>query len=433
MAERPTLLAVTGHPVLHSLSPQIHRAALAAVGLTDTFYLRLAAGSAAEALRLAREIGIRGLNVTAPFKEPIAGLVDRLDPVAERCGAVNTVLFDGRRATGYNTDPAGVKALLLAAGADPAAGPAVILGAGGAARAAACALLDAGAPRVTLLNRTSPRGDAAARSLGCEFHPLDRAADVLSEARLVVACLPPSIAAIDAGWLGPKQLVLDAAYTESATGAAARRAGCGYLSGREWLLGQAVASFALFTGRAAPVAVMRRALRRERRSGRALFLSGMMGAGKSSVGRRLASRLSRQFLDLDAEVEQRAGASVAALFADRGESAFRELEAAALRTTSGGDALIALGGGALEDRSSRELVARAGPVCWLWADPATCAARAAGGDRPLLYGADRVDRIAALLDRRLPNYAAAADLVVGTGELTAEQVAERIADEIDRA
>jgi len=432
MANPCQLLAVTGSPILHSLSPPIHTAALEALGDRDTCYTRLAASSAAEALRVARAVGIRGLNATAPFKEELAGLVDRLDPVAARLRAVNTVLLDGDRSRGFNTDPAGVLAGLAAAGADPAAGPAVVLGAGGAGRAAVHALGEAGFSEITVLNRTPDRAAVLADHLGCAHASLDRATAIVRDATVVISCLPGSVAALRAGWLRAEQVVLDAAYSASGAARAARKAGCKYLDGRRWLVGQARASFRLFTGVAVPTGAMGEAAVATRSPSRTVYLAGMMGVGKSAVGRLLAARLRCPFLDLDEEIERRAGRRIPAIFATGGEAEFRRLEAATLRSVAPAAGVIALGGGALEDPASRELVTRAGTVCWLWAAPSTCAARASGDDRPLLAAADPVVRITELLEQRRPDYAAAADLLVGTEGLTAAQVAERIFDEIDR-
>src|SRR5512139_3297926 len=90
---KPDLFAVTGKPVAHSLSPDIFRLLFGALGI-NAFYMRLAAHSAREALDTARQIGLRGLNVTSPFKEEMISLVDGLDEPASRIGAVNCLAVD---------------------------------------------------------------------------------------------------------------------------------------------------------------------------------------------------------------------------------------------------------------------------------------------------------------------------------------------------
>jgi shikimate kinase len=129
------------------------------------------------------------------------------------------------------------------------------------------------------------------------------------------------------------------------------------------------------------------------------YLTGFMGTGKSAVGRALARRLRRPFVDLDAEIERGAGAAVAEIFARRGERAFRRLERAALAEAARRrGAVVALGGGALLDASSRALVARTGTLVRLTCARRELARRLRGSRaaRPLLAGGRLEARIGAL-------------------------------------
>lgn len=159
-----------------------------------------------------------------------------------------------------------------------------------------------------------------------------------------------------------------------------------------------------------------------------LLLTGFMGAGKSTVGRLVAKRADLPFVDLDDAIAREAGESVAALFASRGEAAFRALEAATLRglLDGGGPRVIALGGGALLDPAlRREALARACVVA-LSASPRTLAARTPGKARPLLDGApDREARIRELLAARAPVYAEA-HARIATDGIAPVEVAARV-------
>ncbi len=164
------LAGIIGWPVSHSRSPLLHGHWLRAHGIDGAYVpLPVRPGALPTALRGLAALGFRGCNVTVPHKEEALLLVDRLDPVARRIGAVNlvTVAADGTL-EGRNTDAAGFLAALSQA--DPLwradAGPAVVLGAGGAARAVVAALLDAGTPALRLLNRTRERAEALARTIG---------------------------------------------------------------------------------------------------------------------------------------------------------------------------------------------------------------------------------------------------------------------------
>jgi shikimate kinase len=238
---------------------------------------------------------------------------------------------------------------------------------------------------------------------------------------------------VEAAWLRPGLWVLEADYAAGQLTAAARAAGAEVVDGLGWLLHQALVGFERMCGQAPPVEAMRAALAAPRRpTGRPnLALVGFMASGKTAVGRALAQRLGRRFVDLDDVVEQRAGCAVEDLFAAQGEAAFRALERQVLAEVSAGSGqVIACGGGAVIDPENRRRLMDGCAVCWLWAPLALCLERAAGSARPLLAGADRRKRALELLTERHPLYAAVADLVVGVEGRAAEGLADGIADEV---
>lgn len=169
------------------------------------------------------------------------------------------------------------------------------------------------------------------------------------------------------------------------------------------------------------------------------MLVGLMGAGKSTVGRACASRLGRPFVDIDEVVETTAGRSVAEIFATDGEAAFRALERDALATVcaSPQPLVVACGGGAMGDPENRRRVRDGGCVVWLTAEPATLAARVGHGSgraqRPLLAGptsaTTTLERLATL---RAPAYEAAAHARVDTEGHTVDEVVDRVLEEYAR-
>ena len=155
-------LQVIGDPVLHSKSPTIQGAMLAALGLDDITYTAhvVRRGELPEYLTWAEEHGVTGFNATMPHKEDLIPLLDGVDPLAQSIGAVNTVCLREGRWIGFNTDGGGaVAALRGSLGIDPGSMTVTLLGAGGAAKAVALALAQAGAERVWVCNRTLERAE----------------------------------------------------------------------------------------------------------------------------------------------------------------------------------------------------------------------------------------------------------------------------------
>jgi shikimate dehydrogenase len=263
---------VIGEPVEHSLSPVLHNAAFAAMGL-DWVYVAfpVAAGQVPEALAGMRALSVAALSVTMPHKAAVAAAMDRLSPTAARLGAVNTVVRRGRELFGDSTDGAGLVAALRAdAGWDPARRRCVVLGAGGAARAVIVALAEAGAASVSVVARRPDAAAAAAALAGAAGEV--GSVDAVDGADLVVNATPVGMTGAPAGGpatlvvpfgldparLGPGQLVVDLIYSPQSTPLldAARRAGAGATNGLGTLIHQAGAQLRLWTGGNPPLAVM---------------------------------------------------------------------------------------------------------------------------------------------------------------------------------
>ncbi len=432
--KRPEMYAVTGRPIMHSLSPSLWEAAFDAVGL-DAIYSRLAVDDAEEALRLAREIGFRGINVTSPLKEVVVPLLDYCDEAAQRIGAVNAITFRDEGTSGFNTDPVGVEAMWRARLTSLRGKHVAILGAGGAACAAAFALVRGGAQDVVLINRTAERACRAAAALGTRAATWSEAPEEFEDADIIFSCLPTVVAPVESDWLRPGKLILDANYKSPALAEVAHAGECEYGGGRKWLLGQAEAGFRVLTGREPPRARMAQAMAEAAipEPPARVVLAGMMGTGKSTAGRQLARELDIPFLDTDEMVERKAGMSVAEIFGSLGEARFRQMEATAVaQALAEPRAVVALGGGALLRADSRQRVRERSTTVWLWATPEVCAARAHVDrtTRPLLAGQDPTRALRELLDDRLHTYARSADLILDTGHRSDEQVAAKIADEI---
>ena len=262
---------VAGNPVRHSLSPILHNAWISSAAI-DAVYIAFSPkldGFAAFAEGLRGGV-IRGLNVTAPFKEDALRTADVVSDSAAEAGAANLLIFDPvGRILADNTDGLG----LLAACAeqapmfDPRSGPVVILGAGGAARGAATALLNAGAPEIIVVNRSVERGGSLVDVLGARSRlcTWDDVAPALAQASLVINATTlglHGVGSIAIPWdrLVPDAVVLDMIYRPLRTEflEQAKAAGHATVDGLAMLIGQAAPSFEAFFGMSPPDIDVRR-------------------------------------------------------------------------------------------------------------------------------------------------------------------------------
>jgi shikimate dehydrogenase len=259
--DRFLLAGVMGYPVMHSRSPKLHNYWLAKYGLTGTYVpLAIKAEHLRAALRALPALGFSGCNLTIPHKEAALAIVDRIDPLARRIGAVNCVVAaaDGSLA-GQNHDAFGyiesVREAQPAWRAD--AGPIVVIGAGGGARAVLVSLIDQGAREIRLVNRTPTRAKALAGELGGPITALgweQREVALKGAAMLVNATNqgmvgePPLDLALDA--LPVSALVSDIIYIprETALLATARKRGNPTVNGLGMLLHQARPAFQAWFG-----------------------------------------------------------------------------------------------------------------------------------------------------------------------------------------
>jgi shikimate dehydrogenase len=251
---------VLGRPIAHSLSPRLHRAAYAALGL-DWTYDAVDCGEADLAGLLdGLDASWAGLSLTMPLKQAVLPLLDEVSDLARDVAAANTVVLRGGRRVGHNTDVHGIVAALREAGTTTAERP-VVLGGGATARSALAALAALGADEPVLVVRSEPRETlAAAERLG--VRPTLAAYDpsVLQGCDLLVSTLPAGAADALAPHVAGVPVLLDVVYDPWPTPLAAACRGT-VVSGAAMLLHQAAAQVELMTGRSAPLEAMRAALR----------------------------------------------------------------------------------------------------------------------------------------------------------------------------
>lgn len=322
-----------GEKLGHSFSPQIH-------GALAGYDYRLLPTPPDQVAELFRRRDFRGLNVTIPYKQVVMDLCDELDPRAAAIGAVNTVVNRCGKLTGYNTDIDGMIYMARRAGVDIAGKKVVILGSGGTSRTARAAAAALGAREVVVISR---RGENT-------YETIHKHVD----AEVVINTTPVGMfpncgkAAVSLKSFPQLTGVLDVVYNPLRTALIleAEALGLPCSGGLPMLVAQAHRAAELFTGEAIPGEKIQEILVDLTTQLRNIILIGMPGCGKTTVGRALAKRLGKDFVDLDEEIVQLAGCAIPELFARGGEDAFRELESQVVRDFgSRTGCVISTGGG----------------------------------------------------------------------------------------
>ncbi len=255
--------AVIGNPVAHSLGPLMHNRAFAAAGYPGV-YVALAVTDIAGAMAGVRALGISGLSVTIPHKIAVMDHLDEIDETARAIGAVNTVVNREGRLFGSNSDAAGAVAALRQA-TELKGKTVAVVGAGGAARAVGFGVAAEGA-KVVVVNRTAATGEALSRKLGGTYRAPEgfsgAGVDILVNTTPVGMFPDTAAMPVPAEVLRPAMVVMDAVYNPLKTELLreADRIGCRTVDGAAMFVHQGARQFHLWTGRPAPVAVMREAV-----------------------------------------------------------------------------------------------------------------------------------------------------------------------------
>ena len=250
------LVGITGHPLSHTLSPRMQNAAIRKAGINGR-YLVFDSPSLDRIEDAMRGYGIRGINVTIPYKQDVMGHLDRIAGAAEEVGAVNTIVNDGGVLTGDNTDVAGV--LHSLSGTALKGAKALVMGSGGASRAAAYALTKAGSG-VCVSGRNRRTVSDVCKAFGAEPH-----SGGVGGFDVIVNCTPIGLVEgeypADLSGLHRGQTVLDMVYgRRTPLVSRAADAGCRLADGADMLVGQGAESFRMWFGKEADVGTMKEAI-----------------------------------------------------------------------------------------------------------------------------------------------------------------------------
>ena len=394
-----------GEKLGHSFSPQIHR------DLAGYDYQLLPTPPEAVEDLFARR-AFQGLNVTIPYKRMVMPLCDEIDPRAAAIGAVNTVVNRNGRLTGYNTDIDGFLYMARRAGVDMAGKKVVILGSGGTSRTARAAAGELGAREIVTVSRHGEDN----------YQNLSRHAD----AQVLVNTTPVGMypnwgqSPVSLESFPALEGVLDVVYNPLRTALLlqAEERGLPRSCGLPMLVAQAKRAAELFTGQNIDDSRAEAVLHGLRGQLTNIVLIGMPGCGKTTVGRALAGKLGRTFVDLDEEIVRRAGMPIPEIFAREGEAGFRERESALVREFGERTGLVvSTGGGVVTRRENYIPLKQNGLLLHLRRDPAALPT----DGRPLSQATAPEE----LWRRRAPLYAAFADGEIdnnGTLAGTLEQI-----------
>lgn len=442
------LIGLIGNPVEHTLSPVIHNGISEKMGISSVYVPFQVEGEGLDqAVKGAYELNILGMNVTVPHKNQVMESLVEIDDAAKQIGAVNTLVRSEAKHgyKGYNTDMMGLRRQIQEDGISLKNETVVILGAGGAAKAVVYMCLSEGAGKIYLLNRTLEKAKKIADHMNRLWKDSVKVIPMLlsdygriQETELIVfqatavGLAPNDRQAVmeDSEFYRRIKTGVDLIYNPANTRfmqMVAEQGGKAYNS-LKMLLYQGVTAYELWHDITVPrevvdevyVDLKRRVYKKDNR-----VLIGFMGSGKTTFGKALAEKLDMQFLDTDAYIEKQAGKSIADIFAEDGEEAFRKLETETLTYLRDNleNTVLATGGGMPLRECNARLLKETGRVFYLTAAPQVIYDRVKDStDRPLLQGENPYGRICELMKERRSRYESAADVLVDTNSNDMEEI-----------
>ncbi len=386
-----------GRKLTHSFSREIH------AKLADYTY-QLIELTEEELAPFFAEKDFAAINVTIPYKQVVIPFLDSISPIAERIGAVNTIVNRDGRLYGYNTDYYGMKALIERVGINLAGKKVLILGTGGTSRTAYAVAADLGASLILTVSRSKAHGDLT----------YEEAVSAHTDTDVIINTTPsgmyPDCTSQPVGLDSFKHLagVIDAVYNPLRTNLVleARKKGIKAEGGLYMLVMQAVFAAERFLDTTIEKTVAEKVFASIYSSKENIVLTGMPGSGKSTVGKLLDIK-GFEFIDTDTEIEKRCGCSIKELIGKKGEAYFRDLETAVIQDVSSKNCrIISTGGGAVLRGENIRALRRNGKIFFLNADVSRLKATE---ERPL---SDTADKLAKLYAERSTIYKETADVTV---------------------
>lgn len=342
-----------GERLPHTLSPTIHQM----MGLD---YQAVELPDERAVVDFVKAGNFCGYNVTIPYKQTIISLIDEVDTVAAACGAVNTVVFDGKKTKGYNTDISGMIFALKSANIELCGKKVLILGGGGTSHTAQFVAKMSNAAKITVVSRS---GEVNYQS--CYQ---------LTDTQIIINTTPigmyPScdVSPIDVACFAKLEGVFDVIYNPFCTKLIAEAKKLGIKAENGFLMFVAQAKYArdLFVKQKVDDKFIKIIANDMLYKLKNIILVGMPSCGKTTLGQKISKRLGREFVDTDSKIVQSSGKTVQQIFAEVGESGFRELEIAVVKEVSSHfGQVIATGGGAVLAEQNCEALHQNGIVFFI--------------------------------------------------------------------
>ena len=386
-----------GKKLTHSFSKEIH------AKLADYNY-ELIELTEEEIAPFFAKRGFAAINVTIPYKQTVIPYLDSISPIAQRIGAVNTIVNKDGKLYGYNTDYYGMKALVERVGIDLNGRKVLILGTGGTSKTAQVLVADLGAAEVLTVSRKKTEA----------YITYDEAVSDHCDTQVIINTTPSGMypncedRPIDISCFPRLEGLIDAVYNPLRTNLVldAQERGIKAEGGLYMLVMQAVVAVEHFLDIAIPKETADRVFASIYASKENIVLTGMPGSGKSTVGKLLKLE-GFSLLDTDEVIEQRCGCSICDLIKEKGEPYFRNLETEVIREVSSNSCrIISTGGGAILREENVHCLKRNGRLYFLNAELSRLQAT---DSRPL---SDTVEKLKRLYTERMPIYQKSADVIV---------------------
>ena len=447
------ILGVIGNPIQHTLSPVIHNTLCELMGINAVYVPIHVENDIEVAVNGLYASSVSGLNITVPYKQDVMKALKGIDPLAEKIGAVNTLVPDDGGYKGYNTDMPGLYRALCRQGVDPDGKEAIVIGAGGASRAVCMMLVTYGTSKIYLINRSFDKAEKIAE-LSSKIIPvrLSDCNSIPEGSYLMFQCTSLGLKEEDGllidddSFYEKAEFGYDLIYNPPETPfiKKLKQNGVPCDNGLSMLLYQAVIAFEYWFDLTVPENIVEKVwnkLKKEIYGTRPnIVLTGYMGSGKTTVGKKLAERLGMTFIDTDEEIVKREGRTINEIFEAEGEPGFRKIETEVLKSLSdesadmsmisGAGQVISTGGGIVLKKENMPLLKELGKVFYLRADEAVTFNRVKNdSSRPLLKSEDSEElknRISNMIKERKGYYELTSDIIIETGDKNVDEVVNEI-------